>query len=82
MLISQGRDDKVTGKKLNDLLTDKGYLQTTAITEGKSYKIPTDKGKQAGIEPEERIFRGESGIVNLFNTEAQQMVVELYCGIY
>jgi len=76
VLIAQG-SAKFSGQKMNDILVDKGYLQTHIKPDGKTYKTPTNLGIEAGIAAEERNVRAENCIINLFSKEAQQLVAEI-----
>jgi len=78
VLLAQGMA-KLSGKKINDMLVDKGYLQVST-KDGKTSKIPTSLGIEAGIIMEERHIRGASCMINLFNKDAQQLVVEIAGG--
>jgi len=64
---------KISGQRINDWLVSKGCL--TVIQKGtKSYKVPTLEGMKLGITDEERVIRGESVRVNLFNQPAQEYI--------
>ena len=76
ILLAHGME-KISGQKINDLLVDKGYLQTNTKPDGKTFKTPTSLGTEAGIIAEQRNFRGESSMINLFNEGAQRLVVEI-----
>jgi len=77
VLLTQG-SGQITARKLNDLLIEKGYLQPFTDKNGRNFKIPTEKGEQAGITSEERVYRGETSLINMFSQDAQQTVVELF----
>jgi len=64
---------KVSGRQINDWLVSKDFLEV--IKSGsKSYKLPTDTGTELGITTEDRVIRGVSVKVNLFNTVAQKYI--------
>ena len=74
VLIRHG-NDKVNGMRINDWLISKGYL--TAITEnGKNYKIPTEEGIKLGINKEYRTIREENVMINTFNSNAQEYIIQ------
>ncbi|MDR2903862.1 MAG: HRDC domain-containing protein, partial [Clostridiales bacterium] len=66
---------KLTGAKINEWLMENGYLHMQKASGGKSYKVPTEQGRAAGISTEERMIRGEKCWVNAFNRAAQEMIV-------
>jgi len=69
---------KTTGRKLNDLLVENGYLQSVTDRQGRTYKTPTEKGEQVGITSEERVYQGKTSLINLFSRDAQEMIVGLF----
>ena len=77
ILMANGAD-KITGRKLNDFLVEKGYLQSATDSQGRTYKTPTVKGEQMGIASEERVYQGKMTLVNLFSRDAQEMIVGLF----
>jgi len=64
---------KITARKINYWLVSQGYMEIGQVG-SKSYKIPTDSGKELGIISEERIIRDENVVVNLFSLSAQEYV--------
>lgn len=66
---------KTTGAKLNEWLLEQGYLQVETI-HGKSFKVPSVKGLEAGIVCQEREIRGEMCMINLYGKEQQKFLLE------
>ena len=53
-----------------------GYFEETPDRNGRTRKIPTEKGSEIGITCEERENVYGKIFVNLYNTEAQQFVLD------
>lgn len=67
---------KTTGAKINEWLIGEGYLMVKTDETGKNHKLPTERGMEIGIAMEEREIRGENCVINYFNKDAQQFIVE------
>jgi ATP-dependent DNA helicase RecQ len=65
--------NKITARKINDWLVSQGYMEICQVG-NKSYKIPTDSGKELGIISEEHIIRDENVVINLFLLSAQEYI--------
>lgn len=67
---------KLKVSAITEWLTDAGYLQLRESANGKTYKKPTDKGKELGISEEFRLGKLGGYIVLLYNANAQRYIVE------
>ena len=65
---------KISGQRVNSWLIAEGYITTVARND-KSVKIPTEKGRELGINSEERFIRGEQVEINLYGRNAQEHIV-------
>jgi len=77
-VLTATRHQKLTAQKINNILVEQGYLQTLTDPKGKTYKVPTLRGDEAGIISEERVVRGEKYFINLFDQNAQRLVVKIF----
>ncbi len=68
---------KVSGQKLNSWLTENGYLHIEQNTQGKSFRVPTQKGEDLGILCETREIRGEDCLVNMYPENVQRAINEM-----
>ena len=66
---------KLTGAKINDWLTEEGYLKIITTEKGRNFKVPTERGEELGISAEKRNIRGEDCFINFFSNDAQVFVV-------
>ena len=66
---------KITGKRINDWLTDQGFMTLTELG-GKNFKIPTEKGEDLGISSQKREIRGEYAMMNFYGPQAQYFIAE------
>ena len=75
-LLVQNGLKKITGAKINGWLVENGYLSLEEKPGGRSAKIPTPRGAEAGIAVVEREIRGSMCKINLFDRQAQKLVIE------
>ena len=69
---------KISAAKMASILKDEGYLEEVVNPEtGKPMKVPTEKGKQAGLYLRKRDYNGQSYLATLYNEQAQNLVLEL-----
>jgi len=78
-LIQMGHK-KITAVKLNEWLIHKGYLMSVS-QEGKSTKVPTQKGIDSGIETRRSLIRGVYCDVNLYSKPAQEAIAGEFADI-
>ena len=67
---------KTSGFKINEWLLSKGYLKVITDENGQNVKLPTEEGMDLGIKGENRVIRGEECLINLYNENAQQFIVD------
>ena len=61
---------------LNWLLQQGLLLESEPDEKGRSYKIPTEKGREVGIYSEDREVNGGHYIITLYNRKAQSFLLE------
>ncbi len=73
---STGR--KLTGALLNEMLLENGYLEVVETADGKTQKVPTQKGKAAGIKTEQKQAEdGSPYYAVTYGQNAQRVVLDL-----
>ena len=67
---------KLKYSSITSFLLKSGFLVEHEYSEGKKTKIPTDSGKSIGISREERIGQNGPYYVTVYNSEAQQFILD------
>ena len=75
-LVGENQMTKLKHTSITSFLMQSGFLVQTDNENGKTSKIPTEQGKMIGITSEERV--GQAGIyhVTVYNTDAQQFILD------
>ena len=75
-LVDQNAMTKLKHTSINTFLLQSGFLEETDVGNGKKAKRPTARGNSVGIYSEERIGQAGTYHVTVYNTEAQQFVLD------
>ena len=76
--VSDQNIKKISSAKMASILKDEGYLEEVINPEtGKPLKVPTEKGKQAGLYQRKRDYNGQAYMATFYNEHAQKLVLEL-----
>ena len=69
---------KISAPKMTSLLKDEGYLKDEINPQtGETIKVPTDKGKAAGIYQRKRDYNGQVYLATIYNESAQKLILQL-----
>ncbi len=75
--ITQRYITRVAANKVTDWLAENGYLRVEFDSEGKTYKLPTEKGSAIGIDNEIKTGRGgQTYHTNMYSMTAQEFLLD------
>jgi ATP-dependent DNA helicase RecQ len=72
---------KLTGAKINEWLLNECYISVAEDENGNDVKLPTKQGEAIGISTENRNIRGKMCMINLYNENAQKMIIDYFTNI-
>ncbi len=75
-LVDESTMTKLKHTSINIFLLQSGFLVQTESGDGEKTKAPTKQGKSIGITSEERVGRSGTYRVTVYNTDAQQFILD------
>jgi hypothetical protein len=67
---------KLKHTSITSFLIESGFLAQTEAGDGHHAKLPTEQGKSIGISTEERVGQNGTYRVTVYNTDAQQFILD------